>query len=321
MDIGSLTGTVGIDDQLTGALTLAANKVKAFAEEFDGVMGTLSIGAGIVAGAIVGIAVSITALGEEGSKILGVQNAFDHLSEAAGTTGEELRGSLTQGVHGTVSEMKLMEATSNLLGSGMKLTTDQASLMGAAARELGKASGGDAASGLEMLSSALTTGRTRALQMHGIIVDVAAGEEKFAASIGTTRSELNAAGILEGKRLAILEATQGYLDRLGTSQLSFAEKITQGKVAVEEWGASLAKSVASSTDVNTALDALGSAVSAAFGANSQSLMDNIVNGINLFARGVTAAVPYVVSFAQAVGTGFGYVWSLLKSTYELLEPW
>lgn len=308
MDIGTLTGTVSIEDQLSEALTLAIEHVKSFVEEFEGAMGTVAISAGIASAAIMGTVVSITALGEEGSKILGVEHAFDHLAESVGTTGEVLRTSLTEGVRGTLTEMALMESTSRLLGSGMRLTAEQANLMGAAARELGKATGGDAKSGLEIMSGALVTGRTRTLQMQIGLIDVVAGEEKFAASIGTTRDQLGAAGLLEGKRLAILEATQNYLDRLGVSELSFAEKVKQGWTAVEEWGETLAKTVAASKDVNEALDALGAAISDAFGAGQQSLMDTIVAGINGFSRAVTATVPYLVSFADGVKS----IWNFLS---------
>lgn len=307
MDIGSLTGVVSIEDQLSEALTLCIEKVKSFVEEFDEVIGTMALGAGLAAAAIIGTAVAIEELGKEGSKIIGVENAFDHLAESAGTTGEELRGALSDSIKHTATEMQLMESTTRLLGSGMKLNAEQASLMGAAARELGKATGGDAVSGLETLSNALTTGRTRQLQMQIGLIDVAAGEEKFAASIGTTKDQLNATGLLEGKRLAILDATQAYLDRLGTSELSFAEKVKQGWTAVEEWSESLAKAVASSKDVNDALDAVGAALAMAFGSNSQSLMDNIMGGINAFSRAVTASVPTLITLGENIKT----VWNFL----------
>src|SRR5438105_10446631 len=166
MDIGSLTGQIAIEDQLSGQLTSIAARVKQFAEGFDGALGELAVGAGGLGAAIAGVAISVVELGEQGSKIIGVTNAFNTLAEKAGTTGEVLRGSLSAGLKGTVSDMVLMQSTSKLLGSGMKLTGDQAMLMGEAARALGKATGTDAVSGLEMMSSALVTGRVRGLQQQ-----------------------------------------------------------------------------------------------------------------------------------------------------------
>ncbi len=307
MDIGSLTGQVALEDQLSEGLSLIAEHVKQFAEGFDSAIGGLAIGVGVLGAAIAGAIISVEKLGEEGSKIQGVTNAFDTLAAKAGTTGDALRGSLTEGLRGTISEMQLMQDTSKLLGSGMKLTTDQTLVMGQAARELGKATGGDASSGLEMMSTALTTGRVRGLQQQIGLIDLAAGEQKFAESIGVTVGQLNEAGKLEGKRIAILDATQAYLDRVGVSELSFAEKVKQGWVAIEEWGAALSKAVSSSADVNAALDAIKQAITDAFGGDGKTLMDAIVGAINEFARGVTAAIPYVVKFGEGIQT----VWNFL----------
>ncbi|MES2360074.1 MAG: hypothetical protein V4529_17165 [Gemmatimonadota bacterium] len=320
MDIGTLTGQIAIEDQLTDHLTEIANHVKHFADEFEGAMGAMAIGVGVAAAAIIGLTISVVALGEEGSKIIGVENAFDRLAESAGTTGDALRGGLLAGIKGTIDDMQAMQSTTRLLGSGMQLTADQANLMGRAARELGKATGTDAAGGLNILSGALTTGRTRQLQMQGIIVDTAAGEKKFADSIGTTVEQLNAAGKLEGKRIAILDATKTYVDRLGESQLSFAEKIKQGEVAFDDWLDELRKGVASSADVNAALDAIGAAVSAAFGADKQGITEALLGGINAFARGVTAVVPYVVDFAHGVKDAYDFsmqFWPVIKLAAEV----
>lgn len=268
----------------------------------DGSFSGLAIGVTIFGAAVAGAITSIVELGTEGSKIQGVTEAFDTLAIKAGTTGDVLRDNLLTGVKHTIDDMAVMQDTAKLLGSGMKLTGDQALLMGQAARELGKATGTDASSGLEMMSSALVTGRTRSLQMQIGLIDVAAGEEKFAASIGVTRAELNAAGLLEGKRIAIFDATQSYLERLGISELSFAEKIAKGEVAIEDWVDGLRLSVGTSKDVNEALDTVAAAISRAFGAESQTMADAIVSGINAFSRGVTAVVPYIETFASAVKT-------------------
>lgn len=306
MDIGTLTGAVSIDDQFSDALTLAAEKVKSFADDFDGAMGAIALSAGIAVGAITAVTAAVTALGVEGSKIIGVETAFDHLAESAGTTGDTLRSNLSEGVRGTVTEMQLMESTSRLLGSGMKLTADQALLMGTASRELGKATGGDATTGLNMMSMALTTGQPRLLQRQIGLIDIKKGELDYANSIGLTVPQLDAAGQLEGKRIAILGAVQSWLDRVGTSETSFAERILQTSVAIKSWFEDLSKMVAKSDDVNTALVTITTALDKAFG--GRSFAEVALDGINAFARGVTAAVPYVESFGRAV-----------KSVYDFLD--
>ncbi len=309
MDIGSLTGRIELEDKLTEGLSLAMGQVKKFAEEFTSAMGVTSLVAGAATAAIGLISGAIVGLGEKGSTLIGIQEAFDRLAQSAGTTGDVLRGALTEGVKGTVSEMDLMQSTTRLLSTGMKLSAEQATLMGEAARALGKATGTDAASGLETLSGALTTGRVRGLQQQIGLIDLKKGEEEFAKSIHTTASELNEAGKLEGKRIAILDATRAYVERLGVSEVSFKERILQGRVAVEEWMKSMAMSVASSADVNQALKDVSDALSTAFGTASKTFGELILSGINAFARGVSEIVPYVVKLADGIKDLVKFFWS------------
>lgn len=318
-DIGSLTGQVAIEDQVTDKLTLISENVMKFAEGFAeelGALGPVLGGAAVaVAGlsaAVVSLTITIQELGEKGSTILGVENAFDTLAQRAGTTGDALRTNLSAGVKDTVDQFELMKDTSKLLGAGMKLTGDQALLMGQAARELGKATGTDASQGLEMMSSALVTGRVRGLQQQIGLIDLAAGEKKFAESIGATVDQLNEAGKLEGKRIAILDATRAYLDRIGTSELSFKENIEQAKVAVEEWTDSLAKAVASSPDVNKAFQDMKTAFVNTFGGEAEVIRVKFLQWINDFAKAVSTYGPQIV-------TTFGDIWAAMKGLVGALS--
>lgn len=321
IDIGSLTGQIALEDQVTDKLTEVIAHVREFGKDLEGALGSVVVGVGAVMAAVTGAVISITALGEEGSKIIGVTNAFDTLAQKAGTTGDILRSSLSEGVKGTVTEMTLMESTSRLLGSGMKLTADQATLMGEAARELGKATGSDAAGGLSILSSALTTGRVRGLQQQIGLIDLAAGEQKFADSIGVSVKALNEAGKLEGKRIAILDATKAYVDRLGVSELSFAERITQVRVSITEWGESLAKSVASSPHVLAAMDAIQAAIQKAFGGTSQMALDTIVNWIDRFADAAARYGPMIIQTIVDIWHGVQDTWQEVQKAWDLVPDW
>lgn len=304
MDIGSLTGQIKIEDQLTGKLTMMAISVKKFAEDVDGSFGAIAISAGVMAAAVGGAFTSVIALGMKGSTLQGVEDSFNRLAISAGTTGDALRGSLSEGVKSTVSEMTLMQSTMRLMSSGMKLSTDDARIMGEAARAMGKATGTDAANGLSTLSSALLTGRTRSLAMAGIVVDLKKAQEDFARSIGTTASELNAEGVLEAKRIAILAATQAYVERMGVSELTFKERLQQAQVAMDEWSVSLAKSVASSPHVLAAYDAIEAGIKKAFGGDSQALLTKILGWINTFADAVSRYAPPIIQFTADVVHGF-----------------
>lgn len=321
MDIGTLTGAIAIEDQVSDKLTLVAEHVKQFAEGFEGAFGAMAVGVGVVVGAVVGAVVSIEHLGERGSVILGVEENFNKLAAAAGTTGDALRGGLSEGVRGTVDEMTLMQSTARLLSSGMKLTAEDTLLMGEASRAMGRATGTDAAQGLGTLSSALLTGRTRSLAMAGIVVDLKGHEEAFAKTLGVTTSELSREGKLEADRGAILEATRAYVDRLGISQLTFKERVQQGRVAVEEWTARLEKSVASSPHVMAALDSIGAALVKAFGGDSQSMLETIVGWVDSFADAVARYGPPIIQTVADIWHGVQDLWETIKASWDDLPDW
>lgn len=304
VNVGDLLAVLKLQDEMSPLLGVAGKNISEFTDAANKAFPEVAVAIGVVTVALGAAVGAVVALGEEGSKILGVSNAFDRLADSAGSTGDTFRDALSNGVKGTVSEMTLMQDTVKLLSAGVKLGADDLTLMGEASRAMGKATGTDAAQGLEIMSQALLTGRTRGLAAAGIVVDLKAAERDYAEALGVTADQLSVAGKKDADRHAILLATQGYVDRMGVSELTFAERIKQGEVAVEEWGASLAKSVASSPQVMQALQTISSAVTQAFDADKQSLLDATTHGINSFATGVADAVPYVVSFVNGVGTTF-----------------
>ena len=235
MDIGTLTGQVSLQDQFTDKLHEIGQEVVKFASALGPEVEGAVLGVTALASAFVGLAITIEEttkkiieMAAEGDKIIGVENAFNNLAKAAGNSGEEIVKGLGEGVRNTIDDFALMQSTSKLVASGMKLNEDQARTLGAAARELGKSMGTDATGGLNTISMALTTGRTRALAMQGVVVDVKKGEDEFAKSLGTTANKLDAAGQLEGKRIAILDALKERLNKTGESELSFSEKDRSG---------------------------------------------------------------------------------------------
>jgi hypothetical protein len=321
VDIGTLTGTIEIEDQLSDTLTEVSNHVREFASDFEGAMGLAAASVGILVAAVGSAVGSIVALGEKGSTILGVEGAFDRLATAAGTTGDALRDSLSEGVKNSVGEMTLMESTSRLMSSGFKLNTEDAKLMGEAAREMGKATGTDAAQGLQTMSNALLTGRTRGLAMAGIVVNVNDAEAKFAKTLGVTAEQLSDTGKLEAKRIAILDATRAYVDRLGVSELSFKERVQQTAVSIEEWGASLAKSVASSPHVLAAYDSISNAISKAFGGESQSLLETVVGWVNSFSDAVATYGPPIIQTIADIWHEVQHVWREVQYAWDLVPEW
>jgi hypothetical protein len=297
-------------------MQLAATQVRKFSQEFDLAMGvTITAAAGAFA-AVGTITTAIIALGNKGSVLNDIEESFDRLAKAAGSSGKELFDAFNEGVQATVDSAKIMKSTTVLLSSGMKLTTDQAKLLAQSARELGKATGTDAASGLQTLSQALATGNTRAIRRLGITIDMVQKEKEFAASIGRTRAELSQAGITEARRVAIFEALEKRMQSTGVSALTFKERMQQATVAVGNWFDDLAKGVAKSTAVNKAFDDVRKALVDAFGDSTQTLLKTILGWVDDFATGVSRVAPVVIKIFGDIKDGIVGIWNWLVDFNE-----
>ncbi len=149
LNIGTLTGSIELEDLLTPAMDVVRKSVEqgvAAIEEYAGGIGVaFTAAAGVTIAAFSAISAAIIHLGEEGSKIQGVEDAFDRMALAAGSTGDVFRESLSEGVKGTVSSFELMQTLSRSMAGGVKYTADQLTLLGEASRAMGKATGTDAA--------------------------------------------------------------------------------------------------------------------------------------------------------------------------------
>lgn len=316
MDIGSLTGRIALEDQLSSHLTTITSHVRQFARNFSSEMVASAAGVGVLVAAIAGAGRSILELGEKGSVILGVEESFDRLARAAGSTGEALLRGLSEGVKSTLDSMVLMQSTNRLLSSGIKLTEADMRLMGATAREMGKATGTDAAGGLNTLSQALLTGNTRSLKRFGINIDLVKAEKDFAKSLGTTRDQLSQTGIVEARRIAMLEGMRTKLQTLGQSEVSFKEKVQQSRVVIGNWFDDLAKGVARSTAVSRAFDTIRDALVKTFGGTADTLLKSILNGVDKFADGVTSIGPAVIQVIGNIKNSIVAIWNEIVAFNE-----
>lgn len=277
---------------------------KEFVHELEsevlGALGALGIGVAAVTGATIGLSLGIAEIGKEGAKIIGVENSFNQLAKSIGQNGTELRESLSDALKHTVGDFEIMQSVNKALGAGVKLTTADMTVLGETARALGKATGTNAADGLDTLTSALTRGNTRALARLGITVNMQEAEKKFAAQLGVTKDQLNESGILEAKRQGIMDASRAYIEKVGVAESLWTSKIKQGEVAIAEWGEALAVAVARSPAISAAVNTIAASLEEAFGGKGQTAIDLIVAGLGHFADFVRGSVPYVVSAFEAV---------------------
>lgn len=259
--------------------------------------------------AVVSLTGAIVALGMKGSEVNDVASGMDRLAGSS-KHADEILQAMRVGVAGTIDDLKLMTDANKLLAVGAVKDAEGFGTLTAAARVLSREGFGPMQEMIQGLSSAMETGRTRRLALMGVTVDAKSAEVEYAASLGKTKAELTASEKLIADRQAVMAALGKTVEDAGEQELSFAEKINQAKVSVENWITSLARAVATSPQVNEMLDAIKDGFNKAFGGDSQTLLDAIIAGINRFAEVVTEAVPYVVALV-------GYVKDLLGIVREL----
>lgn len=100
---------------------------------------------------------------------------------------------------GTVTTIDLIIARNKGAELGLKLSGEQFANVAAQAHQMAIATGTDGAEALNKLITGLALGKTRALDMAGVIIDADKAHQDFAKSIGTTADQLSD----EGKRTAV----------------------------------------------------------------------------------------------------------------------
>ncbi len=307
MDIGVLTGELELKDSLSSGLEIAADHIREFAEEFEGMTSVLIGGAALVVTAIAGITTAIVKLGEKGAEINDVASTLDRFAGGAAVA-EDILVKLRAGTLDTVSDMDLMRSSSKLLAAGVKLTADQFGTLSQTAFILQNQGLGPTKNMLDMVSQAMLTGRTRSLEMKIGKLDLTKGEEAYAKSLGTTLSQLNATGLIEAKRYALLGALNKKVQEAGEQHRDFGEQLEFAQTQIGNWTEKLEQQVAASPHVNQALESIGAALVRVFGSDSQTLLDAVVSSIDKFSDGVTKAVPYVESFMKGVKDTIKFLW-------------
>lgn len=306
MDIGTLTGQIALEDQMSSALTILTDKVKNFADGFEGAFGSALVAVGAATVAIAGVSAAITALGVRGAAVQDVADTLDHFAGSS-ENAAEIMTKLRSGTRDTIDDFELLKTSSRLLSAGVKLTADDFGSLGQAAFVLQDRGLGTTKEMLDLVSDAMVTGRTRALAMKLGVIDAGDAEETFAKSLGFTKAELSDTGKAEAHRIAVMGMLNSASKDASAIQRDFGDVIEQVKTKIANWTDELSRQVASSPAVMQAMDAIGAALVQAFGGSSEAAIQNIVAGINHFADAVTATAPYIVTFKDAVVATFNFI--------------
>ena len=268
-------------------------------------------GLALAGGAVAALGAAIIALGTRGSDVADVEEQFGILNEAIGNSSEVIVG-LRAALGNTVSDFDIMKTVNTSLSAGLKLTGAEMELVGKSARILADRVGGDTKEAFDKLMMAMQRGKDGQLQAIGVNVDLVAAQEKYAASIHKTASQLNEHEQLEAKRLAVLADLRLKLAQSGEAQVDFADRVKIGKVAIENFTDGLGKAVAQSPVVNKAMEVISNAVVQAFGKDKASTIETLIGWVNSFAIGVVKAASVAVEVARFIGNA----WQGLKVIFN-----
>jgi len=320
LDVGTLSGTIELDDRLTSQLNIVTNRVTKFASDFAESLGPLAIGVGAVGTAILGLGASIVTLGVKGSEINDVTEGFDRLAGSVENANDIMK-EMREGVVGTVTDFALMERANRLLAAGVKANADDFGVLTSASKVLANEGFGNLNTIMTQVDRAMMTGQITRLGRIGITVDLKKAELDYATSLGKTTAELTNNQSLEAKRMALLEATRKIVADAGEIQLSFADRINQVSTAVKNWVNNLESAIAKSSSVNNAFIAIEKAIRSAFGGSSQTVMEFVIKWVNRFADAVSTYGPPIIKAIGQIKDFISATITTVTNAWNAIPDW
>jgi len=275
---------------------------KRWAQENEQSLRAVGVALAGAVGLIAGLGAGIVALGKRGSDVADVRDHFRLLAGDVGLTADALLGTLKTAMDGTVSEFDLMRTTNLALSQGLQLTQSQFSLTAETARILADRIGGDATEAYNTLLTVMATGQDRTLKTIGLNIDAEAAVAAHAKAIGVEASALTESQQILAKRNAILAEMRVQLVADGGAELDFADRLSQVKVGLQDFGDLLGEAIARSPVLSAGLDGLGASLGEAFGSNRQQAITTVSGLINNTAIALVELAQTSVEVARGVGT-------------------
>lgn len=314
INIGVVKGTVELEDQMSSALDLLEHKIESLDTAFGGfgahvaeqatsfftaeaALGALTETAKLAADTLKDITI-------EGSHAADIEDTFQHLTENAGLLGDTLLDKTRKGLQGTVTDMDIMTRVNQNLAVGLNLTDDQMEVLAKGAFALAKASGGDAAGGLDKLSDAMVTGRVKGIGLLTGKIDLVAAEHDYADSLGKSFDRLTEQEKQYATQQIILQKVAEATDRIGDVHIRLADKIQQVKVEYANFMEELGTAVATSPVISAGFDGIRSAIEGAFGQNQAGMVRSIAHEVDSAAIEVLQFGEYAADAAGVVMTAW-----------------
>lgn len=340
MNVGDITAVFRVVDQASGDLNKIAGEVKKSEGGFAA-LGTTMKGVGVAAAAAVAavgaVTTAIIKIGEYGSGVGDVTEQFGKLAEKAGLDATQALTALREATAGTVSDLDLMKSTLPLLSSGFKGNAEDLRVMAEAARVLSER-GMTLDQAMQSVTSAMTTGRTRALAMQGVVIDTAQSMKNLTDAANDEGEAVLESSKLHMKQQEILKGLKGLVAENGAVMLDFSDRVNQAKVSAANFYNELARRISESEAVIGVMDRVGQAVVEAFGGEQEAAMTAIMGVIDRVAavigdvlvKAVTLgaeafawlrerAEGFASSGALAAALAFfGTLWDLLKLVWTVV---
>lgn len=314
VQIAGISGAIELQDKYSEVLNKVWDELKLFGEGTEKVFGAIGVAAGLVAGSFAIIGAAAIELGERGSDINDVATTLDHFSGSA-TNAAMIMEQMRNGTKGTIDDFVLMKDASKLLSAGVQLNAKDFGDLTSAAFVLQNRGLGTTKEMLDLISSAMVTGRTRALAMKLGVVETAGAEEAYAKSLGITKDQLSEAGKATAKRMEIMTMLRAAVKDAGQQERDFGEQVEAARVFFVNMGDEVAKAVASSPVLAAGMKAVGEAFMEAFGGSTETVVQNVVGFIESAAIGATYFANAMVETARVVHVA----WSLIETPIIAVE--
>lgn len=314
VQIAAVSGVIELTDLYSGTLNLVENACKLFAEDTVATFGAVGIAATLVAGTFAAIGVAAAEMGSHGADINDVSSTLDHFAGSA-TNASLIMQQMRAGTKDTIDDFALMKDASKLLSAGVKLNAQDFGDLTSAAFVLQNRGLGSTKEMLDLISTAMVTGRTRSLAMKLGVVESTGAEEAYAKSLGVTKDQLSESGKAEAKRIEIMTMLKAAVKDAGQQERDFGEQLEATKAFFINVGDEIDKAVASSPLLTAGMKAVGAAFTDAWGDSTQTIVKTVVGFIETAAVDATYFANAMVETARVVHTA----WSLIELPVVAVE--
>jgi hypothetical protein len=212
--------------------------------------------AGVVTNIVTSLGAALADAAKDAQRLPAVSRSFDQLTKSVGETNDAMLMAAKQGTKGLVTDLDLMLATNKAILLGLPVTAKEMGELSETALVLGQAMGSDATTAMNDLITAL--GRSSPLILDNLGLTVKAGEanEKYAAQLGKSASELTETEQKTAFYNAAMEAAEEKVTELGGAHLTLMDQLARLGVAMKNHATGFFASKNEASVLSSAIGAL-----------------------------------------------------------------